>query len=122
MVGGLIPVVGVADVGVVHVDFRLNGAGDEDEVEAGVLLLVGPVVGPEVAAGVFGEDISEEVLCVTPAHECGHGWGFTGVIHVAVENDAGIGISGEDGVAVGFGEAGFAKADFGFVEVLGGAL
>jgi len=100
VVRGVVPVFGVGDVGVFLTDLRVNGGGNEDPVEARVLLLIGPKMGPEVAAGVFGKDVSDIVLGSILPHKGGEGRSFAGVVHVAVNDDAGVGILGEDGITM----------------------
>ena len=72
---------------------------------------------PEFLAGVFEKDVAEVVLGVTAAHEGGE-WGcFASVVHVAIDDEASVGIFCEDGITVLFCEASFVEADFSFVEV-----
>lgn len=74
-------------------------------------------MGPKVATGVFGKDVTDVILGLIFPHESGERRCFAGVVHVAIENDAGICVFGEDGVTMGASEACFMQADFGLVEV-----
>ena len=90
MVGGIVKVLGVGDVGSRKVDFRHHRVGNENVVKAGVLLLVTPIVGPEFLAGIFDEDVAEIALRAFAPHDHGKWRHLTGFIEVSVNNYTGF--------------------------------
>ena len=57
-------------------------------------------MGPEVAAGVFGKNVADIVLGSILPHKDGEGRSFAGVVHVAVNDDAGVRVLGKDGITM----------------------
>jgi len=100
VVGGCVPLGGVEDAALLFLDEFAQFFADEYVIEAGVDVLVVPVVGPDFAAGVLVGEGFEVSGGVVGALGGSDGGGAAGVVEVAVAEDEGVGVLVEDGVDV----------------------
>ena len=110
VVAGFFPLGLVEDAAFLVFDEFAHLFADHDVVEAGVDVLVVPVVGPDFVAGVFEGDGFEVAGGVVGALDGADGGLSAGVVEVTVGDDEGFGVLFEDGVDVFAEQVGFVAA------------
>ena len=118
MIGSLIPDFRIYNVGMIHVDVRVDGWRNENPIEAGILLLPRPEMSPEMIPGILEEDVAKVGLGFEFTHQHREWRSLAGVVEVAVNHNASIWVLFHEGFAVFPCEPGFVEPNLGLIEVL----